>query len=179
MLSTQYRLRLEAICKDIASKTGIVPIDDKTIYKAIVDLDLPKERWEFIKSKLEPHKNDSETVTLFCLAIESLDFEVSIEQRIFQVLSGSSKNHLKFPTARTLQDCSGGAGLVTEINRAGLSLPKLEYFTYFSGSLNGISSWSKEFPNLIQIISGLDLAFRTASDFLTISNQIPLDLSHF
>jgi hypothetical protein len=93
-------------------------------------LDLPKERWDFIKSKLEPHKNDSETVTLFCLAIESLDFEISIEQRIFQALSGSSKNPLKFPTARTLQDCSGGAGLVTEINRMGLSLPKLE-ITYY------------------------------------------------
>ena len=59
-------------------------------------------------------------------AIESLDFETSIEQRIFQVLTGSSKNPLKFPTARTLQDCCGGAGLVTEINRMGLSLPKLE-----------------------------------------------------
>ena len=89
-------------------------------------LDLPKERWNFIKSKLEPHKNDSETVSLFCLAIESLDFEISIEQRIFQALSGSSKNPFKFPTARTLQECSGGAGLVTEINRMGLSLPKLE-----------------------------------------------------
>ena len=31
-------------------------------------LDLPKERWNFIKSKLEPHKNDSETISLFyCL----------------------------------------------------------------------------------------------------------------
>ena len=93
-------------------------------------LDLQIERWEFIKSILEPHKNDSETVSLFCLAIESLDFEISIEQRIFQALSGSSKNPFKFPTARTLQECSGGAGLVTEINRMGLSLPKLE-ITYY------------------------------------------------
>ena len=41
-------------------------------------LDLPKERWHFIKNKLEPHKNDSETITLFCHAIDSFDLEESL-----------------------------------------------------------------------------------------------------
>ena len=105
-------------------------------------LDLPKDRWDFIKNKLEPYKNDSETVSLFCLAIESLDFQVSIEQRIFQALSGSQKNPLKFPTARALQECSGGAGLVTEINRMGLSLPKLET-TYYQFLLDNFKMVQK------------------------------------
>ena len=50
-------------------------------------LDLPKERWHFIKNKLEfPHKNDSETITLFCKhAIDSFDLEESLPQKIFQV----------------------------------------------------------------------------------------------
>tara|TARA_R100001594_G_scaffold79821_1_gene114408 strand:- start:31 stop:360 length:330 start_codon:yes stop_codon:yes gene_type:complete len=93
-------------------------------------LDLPAERWQFIKSKLEPFKNDSETITLFCHAIDSFDLEESIPQKIFQVLSASGKNPFQFPKARTLQDCNGGAGLVTEISRMGLSLPKLE-ITYY------------------------------------------------
>ena len=40
-------------------------------------LDLPAERWQFIKNKLEPFKNDSETITLFCHAIDSFDLEES------------------------------------------------------------------------------------------------------
>ena len=40
-----------------------------------LNLDLPKDRWDFIKSKLEPLIDDSETITLFCHAIESFDFE--------------------------------------------------------------------------------------------------------
>ena len=34
---------MSGIKQDIAAKTGIVPIDDETIYKAIIDLDLPKD----------------------------------------------------------------------------------------------------------------------------------------
>ena len=38
-------------------------------------LDLPIDRWNFVLQKLEPHKKDSETISLFCNAIESLSFE--------------------------------------------------------------------------------------------------------
>jgi len=88
-------------------------------------LDLPKERWHFIKNKLEPHKNDSETITLFCHAIDSFDLEESLPQKIFQVLSASGKNPFQFPKARALQDCNGGPGIIKEIAMKDISLPTL------------------------------------------------------
>ena len=57
-------------------------------------LDLPLDRWNFVLQKLEPHKNDSETVTLFCLAIESLDFEISLILDVSNPLSISSGSNL-------------------------------------------------------------------------------------
>ena len=88
-------------------------------------LDLPIERWEFIKSKLEPHKNDSETITLFCHAIEAFDFEESFPSKIFQCLSASGRNPFKFPDVRTLTSCNGGPGLIKQSAQAGLLWPTL------------------------------------------------------
>ena len=90
-----------------------------------LNLDLPRERWEFIKSKLEPHKNDSETVTLFCHAIEAFDFEESFPSKIFQCLSASGSNPFKFPDVKTLNSCNGGAGLIKQAAQAGFSWPSL------------------------------------------------------
>ena len=55
-------------------------------------LDLPIDRWNFVLQKLEPHKKDSETITLFCNAIESLSFEESWPQKIFQCLTSNGKS---------------------------------------------------------------------------------------
>jgi len=90
-----------------------------------LNLDLPKERWEFIKKKLEPFKDDSETVTLFCHAIESFNFEESFPQKIFKCLSASGRNPFKFPDVRTLTSCNGGAGLIRQSAQAGISWPTL------------------------------------------------------
>ena len=51
-----------------------------------LNLDLPKDRWDFIERQVNHLKKDSETFTLFCNAIESLSFEESWSQKIFQCL---------------------------------------------------------------------------------------------
>ena len=90
-----------------------------------LQLDLPKDRWDFIKSKLEPFTNDSETITSFCHAIDAFDFEESFPSKIFQCLSASNKNPFKFPDVRTLTSCSGGPGLIKQSAQAGISWPTL------------------------------------------------------
>ena len=43
----------------------------------ILNLDLPIDKWQFLNTKLQPYKKDSETITLICNAIESLTFKES------------------------------------------------------------------------------------------------------
>ncbi len=42
-LQVGYETTMSGIKQDVAGKTGLVPIDDETIYKAIVNLDLPQD----------------------------------------------------------------------------------------------------------------------------------------
>ena len=57
-----------------------------------LNLDLPKDKWDFIERQVNHLKKDSETFTLFCNAIESLSFEESWSQKIFQCLTSNGKN---------------------------------------------------------------------------------------
>jgi hypothetical protein len=95
-----------------------------------LQLDLPKDRWDFIKNKLEPFTNDSETITLFLNAIESLSFEESWSQKIFQCLTSNGKNPFKFPTTTELEDCTYGSAIVKQCELSGTKWRTLEVQYY-------------------------------------------------
>ena len=99
-------------------------------------LDLPTDSWNFILNKLEPHKKDSETITLFCNAIESLSFEESWSQKIFQCLTANGRNPFKFPSTWELKDCLMGASIIkqSEIKKIKWSDLKDDYYTFLSSN---------------------------------------------
>ena len=92
----------------------------------ILNLDLPVDKWQFLKTKLQPHKKDSETITLICNAIESLTFKESWSQKIFQCLTANGKNPFKFPSTHELGDCNLGHGLIKQVKLAGIKWKTLE-----------------------------------------------------
>ena len=89
-------------------------------------LDLPIDRWNFVLQKLEPHKKDSETITLFCNAIESLSFEESWSQKIFQCLTSNGKNPLKFPSTWELKGCLMGDSIIKQTEMKKIKWGSLE-----------------------------------------------------
>ena len=89
-------------------------------------LDLPIDRWNFVLQKLEPHKKDSETITLFCNAIESLSFEESWPQKIFQCLTSNGKNPLKFPSTTDLKGCLMGDSIIKQTEMKKIKWGNLE-----------------------------------------------------
>lgn len=95
-----------------------------------LNLDLPIDRWNFVLQKLEPHKVDSETITLFCNAIESLSFEESWPQKIFQCLTSNGKNPFKFPTTTELEECTYGSAIVKQCELSGTKWKSLEKIYY-------------------------------------------------
>ena len=95
-------------------------------------LDLPIDRWNFVLQKLEPHKKDSETISLFCNAIESLSFEESWSQKIFQCLTANNKSPLKFPSTTELKDCVMGDSIIkqTEMKKIKWGSLEKEYYKF-------------------------------------------------
>jgi hypothetical protein len=91
-----------------------------------LNLDLPKDKWEFIERQIHHLKKDSETFTLLCNAIESLSFEESWSQKIFQCLTSNGKNPFKFPSTFELQECTNGSGIVKQSEIAGIKWKSLE-----------------------------------------------------
>ena len=92
----------------------------------ILNLDLPIDKWQFLNTKLQPYKKDSETITLICNAIESLTFKESWSQKIFQCLTANGKNPFKFPSTHELGDCNLGHGLIKQVELAGIKWKTLE-----------------------------------------------------
>ena len=93
-------------------------------------LDLPIDRWHFVLKKLEPHKKDSETITLFCNAIESLSFEESWSQKIFKCLTSNGKNPFKFPSTTELKDCIMGDSIIKQTEMKKIKWASIEKHYY-------------------------------------------------
>ena len=91
-----------------------------------LNLDLPKDKRDFIERQVNHLKKDSETFTLFCNAIESLSFEESWSQKIFQCLTSNGKNPFKFPTTTELEDCTYGSAIVKQCELSGTKWRSLE-----------------------------------------------------
>ena len=95
-----------------------------------LNLDLPKDKWDFIERQVNHLKKDSETFTLFCNAIESLSFEESWSQKIFQCLTSNGKNPFKFPSTTELKDCIMGDSIIKQTEMKKIKWASIEKHYY-------------------------------------------------
>ena len=104
-----------------------------------LNIDLPDYKWKEILNYLKPHINESETISIFCNAVEIGNYvpSNSLEQDIYTFLISNKLPPTYLPVSRTIAKSKGGPGLLKRIyNRYGLSLGQAQkqYSNYIANN---------------------------------------------